>query len=135
MTGELVTNHKSCAMFFPEDGLAFAHVYLNGSSAKLPLASPLLADLHGLPPLLIQAANAELLYDDAVRFHEKATASGVQSRLHIYRGVPHVWQMFAGVVPEADQALREIAEFDSQKFFEPAGLDVAAGLGAGKSRA
>jgi epsilon-lactone hydrolase len=125
------TNLKSCAMFFREDGLAFAKVYLNGASGRSSVASPLLAGLHGLPPLLIQAANSELLYDDAVRLHEKAKASGVDSTLHIYQGLPHVWQMFAGAVPEADQALKEIAEFVSEKFLaEPAGADATPGFGA-----
>jgi acetyl esterase/lipase len=79
------------------------------------MASPVLADLHGLPPLLIQAADTELLYDDAVRLNEKALASGVQSKLHIYPGLPHVWQMFIGTVPEAGAALHEIADFVQEK--------------------
>ena len=109
------TNQTSCAMFFPADGMAFARIYLNGSSGRSPLASPVLADLRGLPPLLIQAADSELLYDDAVRLNQKAAASGVESTLHIYKGLPHVWQMFVGVVPEANQALEEISEFVRQK--------------------
>lgn len=130
------TNLKSCAMFFREDGLAFAKVYLNGTSGRSLVASPVLAELHGLPPLLIQAAESELLYDDSVRLHEKAKAGAVDSTLHIYKGLPHVWQIFAGAVPEADQALQEIAEFVSQKFSlaVPAGVDASAGFGAGRSR-
>ncbi|HEY6970793.1 MAG TPA: alpha/beta hydrolase [Candidatus Angelobacter sp.] len=116
LTGEFTcTNTTSCAMFFPEDGLAFAKVYLNGASARSTLASPLLADLRGLPPLLIQVANSEMLYDDSIRLNEKAAASGVQTSLRVYDRVPHVWQMFGGVVPEADQALHEIAEFVREK--------------------
>lgn len=110
-----ITNSKSCSMFFPEDGRAFAKVYLNGASPHSPLASPLLADLKGMPPLLIQAAEKELLYDDAVRLHEKATASGVESQLHIYRGLPHVWHVFAGTIPEANEALEEIAGFVEER--------------------
>ena len=102
-------------MFFREDGLAFAKVYLNGISGKSPVASPVFADLRDLPPLLIQAADSELLYDDAVRLHERALASGVDSTLHIYKGLPHVWQIFAGAVPEAERALEEIAVFAAQK--------------------
>lgn len=117
--GYTPTNQTSCAMFFPADGMAFARIYLNGSSGGSPLASPLMAELHGLPPLLIQAADSELLYDDAVRLHEKARAAGVESTLHLYRGLPHVWQMFAGVVPEADQALSEIAAFVQQNLPSP----------------
>jgi acetyl esterase/lipase len=110
-----VTNPKSCAMFTFEEGRCFAKVYLNGASGSSPMASPVMADLHGLPPLLIQAADTELLYDDAVRLNEKALASGVQSRLHIYPGMPHVWQMFGMALPEASAALKEIAEFISEK--------------------
>lgn len=109
------TNTDSCAMFVAEDGPAFASIYLNGASAKSPLASPLYADLKGLPPLLVQVSRTEMLFDNAQSLHDKAVASGVESRLHVYPSVPHVWQMFAGVMPEADQALREIAEFVMEK--------------------
>jgi acetyl esterase/lipase len=109
------TNQNSCAMFLPADGRAFAKIYLNGASPHSPMASPLFADLHGLPPLLIQAADTEILYDDAVRLNERASAAGVESRLHIYKGLPHVWHIFAGMVPEAGQALREMAEFIAKK--------------------
>lgn len=113
-----LTNPKSCAMFFPEDGLAFARIYLNGASPKSELASPLLADLRGMPPLLIQVADKELLFDDAVRLHKKASASGVDSRLHIYPGLPHDWHMFIENVPEAREALQEIADFVKEKLEE-----------------
>ncbi|HEY6249733.1 MAG TPA: alpha/beta hydrolase, partial [Candidatus Angelobacter sp.] len=50
LSGEYaVTNQDSCAMFFPQDGLAFARIYLNGASGRSQLASPLLTDLRGLP--------------------------------------------------------------------------------------
>lgn len=120
LTGDYTcTNPTSCAMFFPEDGLAFARIYLNGASPHLPLASPLLADLQGIPPLLIQVADKELLFDDAVRLHQKAAASGVESCLHVYPGLAHDWHMFVGTVPEAGEALREIADFVKQRL--PAG--------------
>ncbi len=116
LTGDFkYTNQKSCAMFFPEDGRTFARIYLNGASPLSPLASPLFADLKGMPPMLIQVADKEFLFDDAVRLNEKAIASGVDSRLHVYPGLPHVWQMFVGLVPEARQALQEIADFVKQK--------------------
>lgn len=104
-------NAESCAMFQPEDVGAFAELYLNGKSPRLTEASPIFGDLHGLPPLLIQASTAELLFDEAVRLHEKATKSGVDSTLRAYPGLPHVWQMCIGIVPEAGVALREIAAF------------------------
>jgi len=66
--------------------------------------------------LLIQVADKEFLFDDAVRLDEKARASGVDSRLHVYPGLPHVWHMFVGTVPEAEEALHEIADFVKEKF-------------------
>jgi epsilon-lactone hydrolase len=109
------TNPTSCAMFYPKDGAAFARIYLNGASPRSTLASPLLADLKGMPPMLIQVADKELLYDDAVRLHDKALAGGIESRLHVYPGLPHDWHMLVGRVPEAGEALREIADFVTTK--------------------
>jgi monoterpene epsilon-lactone hydrolase len=116
LTGEWnYGNGDSCSMFWPSDIGAFAMLYLNGASPRLPEASPVFADLKGLPPLLIQASNSELLYDEAVRLHEKAQRSGVESTLRVYAGLPHVWQMFAFLIPEAGIAMREIAGFIEAK--------------------
>jgi epsilon-lactone hydrolase len=112
LTGEWnYANTESCAMFRPEDISAFAEQYLNGASPRTPEASPIFADLKGLPPLLIQAATGELLFDEAVRLHEKAERSGVESTLRAYSGVPHAWHMCAFLLPESGAALREIAAF------------------------
>lgn len=108
-------NAETCAMFRPEDVSAFAELYLNGKSPRLPEASPIFGDLHGLPPLLIQTSTTELLFDEAVQLHEKALKSGVESTLRAYPALPHVWQMFIGLVPEAGAALREIAAFAHEK--------------------
>lgn len=138
LTGDFnYTNQKSCAMFFPDDGRAFARIYLHGASPRSLMASPLLADLKGLPPLLIHAADKEFLFDDAVRLNQKALACGVDSRLHIYAGLPHVWHILAGSVPEAEEALQEIADFVKGKLAvksapekvpsQPKDLDAATG--------
>src|SRR6476646_8581059 len=108
-------NAESCAMFRPEDVSAFAELYLNGKSPRLPEASPVFGDLHGLPPLLIQASTTELLFDEAVQLQKKAQKSGVDCTLSAYPGLLHVWQMCAGLIPEADTALKEIAAFVHDK--------------------
>ncbi|HZD93436.1 MAG TPA: alpha/beta hydrolase, partial [Candidatus Sulfotelmatobacter sp.] len=116
LTGEWnYGNAESCAMFCPEDISSFAELYLSGVSPRTSEASPVFADLKGLPPLLIQASNTELLYDEAVRLHEKAVRNGVDSTLRCYAGLPHVWQMFTFLMPEAGAALREIAAFVEAK--------------------
>ncbi|WP_169729296.1 alpha/beta hydrolase [Solimonas soli] len=88
-----------------------AAAYLAGRPAQTALASPLFADLRGLPPLLVQVTDTELLYDDARRLAERAGAAGVEVEYKVWRGLWHVWQVFAGKVPEADAALREAADF------------------------
>jgi acetyl esterase/lipase len=109
-------NADSCSMFKPDDVTSFAKVYLGQASPQSPEASPVLADLSGLPPLLIQASSTELLFTDAVRLHEKARESGLKCQLHVYPGLPHVWQIFIGTVPEARSALEEIARFVNESF-------------------
>jgi len=112
LTGEWnYGNAEQCAMFRPADIPAFGGLYLHGISPRTEEASPVFAHLTGLPPLLIQASSTELLFDEAVRLHERALNSGVKSRLTVYPGVLHVWQMFAFLMPETGKALREIAEF------------------------
>ena len=111
-------NAESCAMFRPEDVSAFAELYLNGKSPRLPEASPIFGDLHGLPPLLIQVSTTELLYDEAAQLQKKAQKSGVDSTLSAYPGLPHVWQMCAGLLPEAGAAMKEIAAFVRDKTHE-----------------
>ncbi len=104
-------NSSSCSMFQPADIATFAALYLNGAPAQTAEASPLFGDLSSLPPLLTQVSSTELLLDDAVRLHHKAERSGVASRLSVYPGLPHVWQVLTPLVPEAKTALAEIASF------------------------
>jgi acetyl esterase/lipase len=104
-------NAGSCSMFQPRDITTFAGLYLHGASPELPEASPVFADLHGLPPVLIQVSGTELLLDDALRLHEKAISCGVKSTLSVFPELPHVWQILFGLVPEARAALQQIANF------------------------
>jgi epsilon-lactone hydrolase len=108
-------NAETCAMFRPEDVGAFSELYLNGKSPRLPEASPIFGDLQGLPPLLIQASTTELLFDEAEQLQKKAAKSGVDCTLSAYPGLPHAWQMFVGLMPEANAALKEIAGFVRDK--------------------
>ena len=104
-------NRQTCAMFTGNEVGAFAALYLQSAPAESEEASPLFADLRGLPPLLIQASSTELLLDDALRLQERAVQCGMEPHLSIYPGLPHVWPMFVGLIPEAGLALREIAKF------------------------
>jgi acetyl esterase/lipase len=107
----LRANDGRCAMFHPENIPAFASAYLGDARPDDARASPLRAEPHGLPPLLLQVGSTELLLDDARRVHERVRAVGGESRLTIYDDVPHGWQLLSPFVPEARAALREVADF------------------------
>jgi acetyl esterase/lipase len=85
--------------------------YLAGANPATPLASPIFADLSGLPPLLIQAGSDEILLDDAVRLAARAAACDVDVTLRIVAGVPHVFQAFSALLDEAGTALQQAGDF------------------------
>jgi acetyl esterase/lipase len=91
---------------------AIGAAYAQGRADPLsPLCSPLNGDLRGLPPLLIQVGDAEVLLDDSTRIAAKAKAAGVDVTLRVYPEMPHVWQLFAPFLPEATAAIEEIGAF------------------------
>jgi epsilon-lactone hydrolase len=105
------SNDGLCDMFRATNLHEFAAAYLGPNRAPDAYASPVLADLSGLPPVLLQVGSTELLLDDARRVHEKIQAAGGTSRLEIYEEVFHCWQMMYGIVPEARSALTSAADF------------------------
>jgi acetyl esterase/lipase len=88
-----------------------AAAYLYGHSARDPLASPLLANFAGLPLTLIQAASEEILRDDSRCLAETLSAHGVPVIHREFPQMSHDFQLYAGLVPEATQAIDEIAQF------------------------
>jgi epsilon-lactone hydrolase len=111
-TGDSIrTNSDRCAMFNGLDVAASAHYYLGDTDPRNPLASPLYADLAGLPPLLIHVGADEVLRDDSTRLAERARAASVSVELKIWPVVPHAWQLAPHLIPEARQSLRESADF------------------------
>ncbi len=85
--------------------------YIGEADAAGGLISPVFADLHGLPPLLVQAGSNEILLDDAARLAARAAADDVAVTLEITPGVPHVFQAFAAILDEADAALTRAGAF------------------------
>ena len=85
--------------------------YVGSYDRAAPLVSPLFADLHGLPPLLIQAGSHEVLLDDATRLAARAAADDLTVSLEITAGVPHVFQGFAGILDEGASALAKAGAF------------------------
>lgn len=104
-------NAKTCVMFHPENGTQFSSAYLGRADPRDPFASPLHAELHGLPPVLFQASSTELLLDDSRRASHYISEAGGKSTLQIYDGVMHCWQMLDRLIPEAGKALDEASRF------------------------
>jgi acetyl esterase/lipase len=112
LTGASITlNAKFDAMVHAEDVPKFAADYLAGADPRHPYASPLYGDPTGLPPTLIQVGSEEVLRDDAVRMVERMQRAHCQAELQLWPGMPHVWHLFAPILPEAREAIVEISKF------------------------
>jgi phosphinothricin tripeptide acetyl hydrolase len=93
-----------------------ARHYLAGADPRSSLASPVFADLAGLPPLLVHAGTAEVLEDDAVLLAAVARAAGVPVTLELHRDMIHVWHAYAPGLPEAMAAIERIAAWLGQRW-------------------
>lgn len=89
----------------------YAKLYLNDVDARHPLASPVYADLAGLPPLLIQVGGAEPFYDDSINLEARAKLSGVETQLEVWEEMIHVWHYFHPMLEEGRRAIARIGEF------------------------
>ena len=87
--------------------------YLDPSKQKeIPsIFSPLKQDLRGLPPLLLQVGDHEILLSDSVRFAERAKKAGVDTTLEIYPSMFHVFQLAFFLMPESKKAIINIGSF------------------------
>jgi monoterpene epsilon-lactone hydrolase len=85
--------------------------YLDGHPAEDPVVNPLMADLSGLPPMLVQAATGDMILPDAQRLVDRALAHGVDARLELYPADTHVFHVFWSFLPEAADALQRAGAF------------------------
>ena len=88
--------------------------YLDPDQYKNPFASPIHGDLRGLPPILMHAGGGEGLLDEIEGLASALREAEVELTYHVTAEMPHVWHLFVGLIPEADDALREIAAFIQQ---------------------
>ena len=115
-TGESMTTRAAVDPVVQKEGLlGMAKLYLGDADPKNPLAAPLHANLAGLPPLLIQVGDSETLLDDATRITERARKADVDVTLKIWDEMPHVWHLFAPILPEGRQAIEEIGAFFKER--------------------
>ena len=129
----ITRNAARDAMFHGPDLQNLLQPYLQGADPAQPLASPLLGNLRGLPPLLVHVGEGEALRDDSLRLAARAREVGVRVELQVFAGVPHVWQTLHRL-PEARQSIAAAGRFlrESTPRTEPEQFDVLI-VGAGLS--
>lgn len=111
LSGEsLVANDALDAMFHAAQAPWLAAQYVGAADPRDPYLSPVFGDYAGLPPLLVQVGQHELILDDARRVAARAEAAGVPVALSVWRDVPHGWQLFF-LLPEAKRAIEETDRF------------------------
>jgi acetyl esterase/lipase len=89
----------------------WALCYTDETNLNNPLVSPVYADFHGFPPLLIQVGSEEILLDDARMLADKAKADGVDVTLKVWAGLWHVWPALGDLLPESRETFLEIELF------------------------
>jgi acetyl esterase/lipase len=111
-TGESVRTRAARDVMVTQENLAHsAKQYYGTHDPKDPLVSPVHANFRGLPPMLIHVGDAEILLDDATRVAKTAKAAGVNVELEVWDDMPHVWHVFAKILPEGQQAIDKIGKF------------------------
>jgi acetyl esterase/lipase len=95
--------------------LQMGGAYLNGADPKSPLAAPLHANFAGLPPLLIQVGDAEVLLDDSTRIEAKMKKAGVDVTVEVWDDMIHVWHLFAPMLDKGQEAIDRLGAFVQSK--------------------
>ena len=109
-SGESLTERADIdPVLTPEYIYAVREAYAGGLDPAQPELSPLLADLAGLPPTLIQVGTHEILFSDAERLAERMNAAGTECRLEVWEGMWHDFQMYPS--KSAAQAMQNAAHF------------------------
>ena len=116
ITGETIQTRADADPLITDPAMVsgMAAQYLGDASADDPLASPLYADYAGLPPLLLQVGDAEILLSDTTRVTERAREAGVDVTEEVWDEMFHVWHQFAPMLPEGQEAIQRIGEFINQ---------------------
>ena len=125
LSGESLLSKAEADPMITTDGIARVRdAYIGEADPRAPLASPIYADLSGLPPMLIQVGEDEVLLDDSTRLAERGAVAGVDVKLEIWPEMIHVWHFFAEMLPDGQQAIERIGGWIRER----AGASVSARL-------
>jgi monoterpene epsilon-lactone hydrolase len=116
LTGESFDTRAEADLYFTKlQAAGLVRSYLGATDPKNPLASPLYADLTGLPPIRIHVGDDEVLLDDSCRYVERAVAAGVDGRLDVWMGMPHGFVTNVEGFDAATQALKASGAFLAER--------------------
>jgi len=114
-TGASIDNRDGLDPQASREGLTLlAKAFLNGVAPNDPDASPVFADVRGLPPILVQIGENEVMLSDAMRLATHLGENRVRVSLEVWPGMFHVWHLFAAILPEAMQAVKNATLFLEQ---------------------
>lgn len=102
-------NEEKDALFTRRSILLGARLVLGEGRARDPFASPVYAELAGLPPLLVHVGADEALRDDSTRLVARARAAEVDARIEIWPEVPHAWQLAPFLAEAAESRNKALA--------------------------
>lgn len=123
-TGESREELQKTDPFVYLEGLRiFGSIYAGNVNVRNPYISPVHAvSCRGLPPLLIQVSDSEVLLDDTKRFATKATADGVNVEVQTFHKMIHVWQMVPPrLLPESKVAYEKLGRYIQSKLCKAGG--------------
>ncbi|KQU16245.1 esterase [Methylobacterium sp. Leaf94] len=111
-TGASMTNREGLDRLNTKAGLdLMARTFLGGALPNSPEASPVFADVRGLPPILVQIGEGELMLSDAIRLAAHLGENRVRASLEVWPGMFHVWHMFHAELAEGREAIATAAAF------------------------
>jgi monoterpene epsilon-lactone hydrolase len=108
---EVPPSHVATDWVDARTGALWASWFLGGADPRDPLASPLHADLRGLPPLYVQLGGAEVLCSEGTRFAERAREAGVRVELDVWPDMVHVFPTFGARFPQSVKATERMAQW------------------------
>ena len=116
LRSQSIESNRERALFLSRRKLeAFASLYVNDAEQlSCPYVSPLYGSLRGLPPIYLQGAEYDLLVGDSTRLQGKALFEAAPLRFDVFPLMPHSFQFFAGAIPEADAAIRQVGYYLDQ---------------------
>ena len=112
LSGDSIRSRARADPLLDRDGLAAAaELYLGGTEARDPRASPLFGTMRHLPPILLHVGDAEVLRDDTVRLASRLRDEGVEVEAHVWKAMPHVFPAGFAAISAGAEAMASASAF------------------------